>query len=380
MKKRSILIILMGIFLSACQVNDTPLIPDVTQTKTLESNQLTSDFVVWFGRHTYLNEQVYYYHTATGFKVEFYGRLIEIEMKLENKQNDIYYSISKNGEDILEGDVFVQSDALENIIIEFDSFDHHTLEVIKRSEPEDGVTSIQRITTNGYFKTVTTDDDHPHFLIMGASGISGHGALGQQGQPRTTENSSSLHAFGYLSARAFNGSVEFVSSSGWGLRFGFNDLSGQDNIARAYDYVGIDPSREIINIEHDHGINVPDYIIINLGGNDYNAVINKLTGFARTEAILEFKEAVAAFILELRKNAPEAHIIWTMTSGSQNGSAAKEVILLLDDIDQAFVHVVVIQQVGQGGDPIGANQHASYETHQKSAQNIIDLINQIKNK
>ena len=379
MKKIGIVVLLLTILFVVGCVNvpeETPLTEEPTLS-VIETEALNSSYVSWYGRAHYQDEQMFFYHSATGFKLSFYGRVVEIEFLLLEKINDIYYSVAKDGEDLLTSDTFVQSDGTSSLFVEFDTYDFHTIEVVKRSEPEDGITAVKKITTNGYFIEVEKEDQ-PHFLIIGASGISGHGALGSPGQQRSTANSSSLHSFGYLTAHAFNGSYEFVSSSGWGLAFGFNDRSGQSNIAKAYDYVGINPNREIVDVLYDHEI-VPDYIIINIGGNDYTSVINRLTGFERSEKVLEFKGAVAAFILKLRAQAPDAHILWTMTEGSMNGKAAREVIDMLDLEDRDFVHVVIIKQVGEDCDLAGANNHASYATHQKSAQNLIDQINAILN-
>jgi len=372
--KKILILLLMLLTLSGCSPAEITEEPSTEEyIKLLNKENLNSTYIHWYGRYIVQNDRVYFYHTATGFKVKFHGRVLNITMHLEHKNNDIYYSIGKDNEDLVSSEVYVQSEAKSILTIEFDSYSDHTVEVIKRSEPEDGITSIESMETNGYFKEVAINDEKPHFLIMGASGISGHGALGSPGQPRTTLNSSSLHAFGYLTAKAFQGSYEFVSNSGWGLKFGYNDLTGEKNIAKAYEYIGIDNNQDIVEIEYDHA-KVPDYIIINLGGNDYTAVINKLSGFEKTEKILEFKAAVASFILKLRSDAPNAHILWTMTEGSQNGTAANEVINQLAESDKAFVHMVIIKQVGDDGDLAGANNHASYITHQKSAQILVNKI------
>ena len=378
MTKLWILLLSLGFFLSGCSAQPVTEVPTEESIKVLEKSELNSSYIEWYGRHAYQNEREYFYHTATGFRLEFYGRVIDIELRLEDKNHDIYYSYAKDGEDLLTSGVYVQSEFESTLRIEFDTYDHHVVELVKRSEPEDGLTSLHRISTNGYLKEVTIPEDQPHFLLIGASGISGHGALGSPGQPRTTENSSSLHSFGYLTAAHFEGSYEFVSNSGWGLAFGYNDVSGEDNIVKAYDYIGIDPDQQIIDITYDHA-KQPDFIIINIGGNDYTSVINKLSGFAKTEKILEFKAAVADFIFKLREDAPEAHILWTMTEGSQNGTAANEVINQLSALDKAFVHMVIIKQVGDDGDLAGANNHASFITHQKSAQLLIDVIEGILN-
>lgn len=92
----------------------------------------------------------------------------------------------------------------------------------------------------------------------------------------------------------------------------FNDKTGEENIYKAYLNMGILPNRKVLEVPYEQVI-TPDVIIINVGGNDYSAVINPLNGFAKQEKIQEFKDQVAAFVLKLRADAPNAHIIWTMT-------------------------------------------------------------------
>jgi len=371
--KKIMMIILMSLFgfFSSCQQENIP-IDEPDKVNELSQDLLSNTYIEWYGRTEYKNNNMYFYYTATGFKVEFYGRIVEFSLGLEDKNNDIYFSVAKDGELLTDCDVIVLEDKEQKFQIIYDSYDTHTLEVVKRSEPEDGITYVSCIKTNGEFLEVE-ETDQMHFLMIGASGISGHGALGSEGQSRTTENSSSLHAFGYLVAQHYNGSFEFVSNSGWGIKYGYNDRLGKVNIYEAYDYIGIDPNQDIIMTSYNHE-KTPDVIIVNIGGNDYTSVINNYTGFEKQEKIEEFKTQVANFILKLRVDAPNAHIIWTMTSGSQNGTAAGEVINLFDTSDKAYVHLVIIKQVGEDGDPEGAHNHASYLTHQKSAQNIIDFL------
>ena len=358
--------------LTSCQAEEID--PEPEEKVNLLSGTLLADhYIAWYGRTEYKQDRMYFYHTATGFKVRFYGRVVQLTLSLTDKNNDIYFSIAKDGESLLDCDVIVLSDFEETYQVSFETYDEHELEVVKRSEPEDGITSLKSVSTNGEFLEITPDEDRLHFLIVGASGISGHGALGSAGEPRTTENSSSLHSFGYLTAMHYGGSWEFVSNSGWGLKYGYNDRSGNVNIYEAYQYVGIDNHQDLIETPYDHH-KVPDVVIVNIGGNDWNAVIRNYAGFEQQEKIDAFKAQVATFILTLREDAPFTHVIWTMTAGSNNGQAAVDVINLLDPEDKAFVHVVVIKQVGEDGDPVGADNHASYVTHQKSAQNIIDIL------
>lgn len=372
--KKIVIVMLMSLLvvLNACQIDEDTLVDDPDKVNELSQDLLSDTYIEWYGRTEYKNNDMYFYYTATGFKVKFYGRIVEFSLGVEDKNNDIYFAVAKDGELLTDSDVIVLEDDQQTFQVTYDSYDTHTLEVVKRSEPEDGITFVSSIKTNGEFLEIE-ETEQLHFLMVGASGISGHGALGTEGESRTTGNSSSLHAFGYLVAQHYNGSFEFVSNSGWGLKYGYNDRSGEVNIYEAYDYIGIDPNQDIVMTSYDHE-KTPDVIIVNIGGNDYTSVINSYTGFEKQEKIDIFKTQVANFILKLRSDAPGAQIIWTMTSGSQNGTAAGEVINLLDDNDKSYVHLVIIKQVGEDGDPIGAHNHASYITHQKSAQNIIDTL------
>jgi hypothetical protein len=112
-------------------------------------------------------------------------------------------------------------------------------------------------------------------MMVCASGGSGHGSLGYSddgkgGLGRNTSNSSSLHAFNYLTARMFGADVQFVANSGWGVSY----PSGK-SIYDVLDYSGITTSNSVngakTTAKWDHQKWVPDVIIFNIGGNDTTA-------------------------------------------------------------------------------------------------------------
>ena len=95
------LILVMGLMiLSACEKDEIidPIIPD--KIDVLENELLISEYIEWYGRVETLNEKVYFYYTATGFKIEFTGRVVDITLSLEDKNNDIYFSVGKDGESL----------------------------------------------------------------------------------------------------------------------------------------------------------------------------------------------------------------------------------------------------------------------------------------
>jgi hypothetical protein len=361
--KKLLILLIIFVFGFSCAGIEL-IIPSQEDISLLNNELLDSPYISWNGRHLYKDNKEYFYNTATGFDVDFNGSSIIINIVLEGIHDDIYFSISKDNEDILNSEAMAlsQSEALK---IDFSTYSTHHLTILKRSEPQDGLTSISSIETNGTFLKAESVK-RPHFLLLGASGISGHGALGSEGEPRTTQNSSSLHSFGFLTALVFGGSSEFVSNSGWGLISGYNPNSSINNIFNAYDYYGISSNQTLVGANYDNTIKKPDVVIINAGGNDYSAVINNLTGFDKLNKINEFKQAVLDLIIKIRSNASKALIIWTMTQGSLNGQAINSVIEQLSSDDKKLVKMVVIKDVGEAG-PVGADNHCSYQTHQASS-------------
>ncbi len=60
---------------SSCFKNGTDKDERASGVKIISGDELVADkpLVKWEGRYEYRDEQVYLYHTATGFTVEFYG-------------------------------------------------------------------------------------------------------------------------------------------------------------------------------------------------------------------------------------------------------------------------------------------------------------------
>ncbi|MDR0832205.1 MAG: hypothetical protein LBM99_04855 [Bacillales bacterium] len=172
----------------------------------------------------------------------------------------------------------------------------------------------------------------------------------------------------------YQAEVQFVAQSGWGVKWGYNNKSGNVNIRKALDFIGIDQNNNIIDIPFDIEQYQANFIIVNMGGNDYSSYVNTLSGNAKTEAINLFKESVAETCSYLLNKLPQAKIIWTYTSGASNGAAAVSAFSTLPINLQTRIFPTIIKQVGEDGDPEGADSHCSYVSHLKSAQNIADKI------
>jgi lipoprotein len=343
----------------------------IEKINLLEKENLQSDYVHWIGRTLYdeEKERVNFYYTATGFEIEFVGTSLSATIFAENynvQDRRPYFSAFIDDQDLGEELVFTVEKANEKVQLAKDlEYGKHKVKLLKRSEPYDGLTSIQQIKTDGYFDKYNINSSKLKFQILGASGISGHGALGQKGEKRTTKNSSSLHAFGYLTARMFDAETQFVSNSGMGLVWGHQPT----NLQKAYEYVGLDKNCNVIEEKWNHQNFVPDAVIVNIGGNDWTSHISNLKD--QSAAKKEFRTAVLNTLTNIHSLYPNTFIYWVHT-GSNNGTEASTVIN--DYSKRKQVKVVVMPKVGEDGDPEGANGHNSVITHIKAADIIAEAI------
>ena len=375
-------IILLGL-LFGCSINSEDKDNNQPDLMNRLSNEtlIDTDYIHWIGRTHYNSDEQkqYFYHTAGGFEVTFEGTYLKVIIHATNTDSENlrpYFSVLLNNQTPQEGQVISLTEETSEIVL----IDHlpegvHTIKFLKRSEARDSITAISVIETDGQFHTQNSTAQY-NILFLGGSGMSGNGVFGQQGVSRTTENSSSLHAFAYKIAEELDANYQFVASSGWGLKWGYNPTNndGQINIRSAFDKVGIDDQQNLIDIDFDHLSFIPDFIVINLGGNDFSAHVLNLTGEERSDAEKEFQDAVLEIIVYLNALYPSAVIYWTHT-GSINGNLAATVISDLDPL-RIYVEAVVIYSPGDNNDPIGSGNHAREITHERNAQLLITKINE----
>lgn len=356
------------------ETTDTTLPPvSLLSGESLEDSSL----VRWIGRTLYdeVAEKMNFYYTGTGFTVSFHGTEVRAVLSGTHTASSTerpYFTVSVDGEVAPEGrTVVLETPEADTVLVSGLEDGDHVLTFLKRSEALDSETAVSRIATDGWFLSPAPASE-TKVLILGASGITGYGVLGSQGQARTTANSDSLSGFGYLVARGLGADFQFVSASGWGLVWGYNNTSGTVNIQAAFDRVGIDDDGHLLEETCDPSLFVPDYIVVNIGGNDFDAYVSRLSGAALTAAKRTFREAVAAFCTKLHELYPDARIFWTHT-GSQNGT---EAATALSDLDpkETFAEIVVILKVGEDGDPEGAAGHAGVLTQAKNAQIVLSAI------
>ena len=336
-----------------------------------------SSVVRWIGRTEYKDEQVFTYYAATGFTVKFSGTKLYVTYTATNTDSDKnrpYFVCMVDGESPEEGKNFCLTKETQTVLVaENLTNGEHSATVLKRSEPENSLTSISEIFTDGKFLK-PDENTGLNVQVIGSSGITGHGCLGSSGQAWTTKNSSPFSSFGYLSASKFGGECQFVSASAMGMCWTFR---GVDTMANAYDAVGLvaeynaDGSTKSVkatSTKWNHSKWVPDVVIANIGGNDWNAHISSQTGENRTIAENQFKTAIENLLKHIHNLYPNAVVVWAVNSKSSgNGKLANEVIQTL-----SFSSKIKVVEIDSTKD--GADNHASAATHAKSAEVIVEAI------
>ena len=352
-----------------------PSLPE--KVSLLEGEKLKDeDFVRWIGRTEYSEGQVYCYYTATGFTVKFTGTELKVTFNATNTESDKnrpYFIASVDNETAPEGKSFSLTENTQTVTVAENLSDStHTVTVLKRSEPENSLTSVKKIETDGEFNA---PEKHTglKFQILGGSGISGHGCLGSAGEEWTTANSSSLNGFGYLAAKRFGAETQFVSNSGMGLLWSYR---GVENLSAAYNATGLiaeynnNGSTKSVKAtgEWNHSNWIPDAVIVNIGGNDWNSHISPLSGTARITAETQFKNAVKDLLTRIHNLYPNAKVVWTCNSKrSGSGALANEAVGTLE-----FKNSIRLVAIDETKD--GADNHAGAATQIANAKTVADAI------
>jgi hypothetical protein len=376
-------LLLSTMALMGCR-EEAPEVPKVDLL--LAEDMLSADpaYVKLEGRYDYTAPngsdpgRINLYHTASGFTVQFTGTALYAEFYSEISGNSEkhypYYNVAVDDEVLptaAEDRTFCLTGGQQRItIVEGLPYGEHTVKCLKMSEPYDALTSIVLMETDGGFveRDAAYDAGNFRFMFVCASGGSGHGSLGYSENGgnlgRTTSNSSSLHAFNYLTARMFGADVQFVANSGWGVSY----PKGR-SILDVLEYSGITTSNNVSGAQTtaawDHQKWIPDVIIFNIGGNDTTA-----DGFEKAT----YQKEVVQLVKRLHELYPKAYMIWTHT----NSNAGKYAVSALTDagiMKESYIQVAIIPKVGADG-TVGANNHNSIATHIATADILKDILAQ----
>jgi hypothetical protein len=356
-----------------------------TQIDPFLVNSISEDFLAdditirWLGR-THYNETVktnYFYFTASGFEVKFYGTSLEAEFVTGTNPlgKEPHLVVFIDGEtNPSSGTTIILDSGKKTYTIAAELAEgEHTVRVVKRSESIDSLTGLSKLTTDGYF--LQADQLRNRKIeVIAASSSAGFGNLASNtNEPKSTQNSDGLRAYAYLTSHMFDAELNIFSASGWPLLKG--PWTGNNNIPTAYDYVNVNS-----NIVWSHNNYSPDVVIINLGTNDWS-YISSLSAYDKIQALENFEIAFVDFIKKINQLHPDAVIVIAyglMNETNIYNSTLNAVQDAQDELPLVGIHSIQLPGVNSI-DGIGSSYHPSVATHIKAADVLVEAISEWMN-
>ncbi|OPG97466.1 GDSL family lipase [Chryseobacterium mucoviscidosis] len=245
---------------------------------------------------------------------------------------------------------------------------------------------IHALRSDGVFMPV---EEKPYKMeFIGDSITSGEGAIGA----KTEEDwipmwFSAIHNYTAMTADALNSEYRVISQSGWGVLTSW-DNNPNANLPDYYEQVcGLvtgDQNKALGALDkHDFISWQPDVVVVNLGSNDggafqtpewkdpvtgkvYKQRLNE-DGTYHEEDLAAFENAVTRFLTLLRKNNPEAKLVWAY--GMLGFPMLPAIYRAVDAYTKQSgdTKVSVIQLPNTTEETVGARSHPGELSHRRTA-------------
>lgn len=178
---------------------------------------------------------------------------------------------------------------------------------------------------------------------------------------------SAMSTYAQMVCCALGAEGRWISQSGWGIHAAWDgDLTRC--IPLIYEQTcATDASGKQA---YDFAAHPADWVIINLGTND-GAPLSRLKGRARAAYRQAFYQDALAFLRQIRRLNPSAHILWVY--GMCGHPLEKEIQQAIAEANDSKTHYLRVPQCR--GDEIGSRQHPGQASHRKVAQAIVKRIN-----
>lgn len=371
-------------------------------TQTTISNQINKiegtemnnlEYVRWLGRTFYdeTEELKYFYFTASGFEVAFYGTELKAIFKASNhdelnKQAYLVVLLDQEEDPTKGVTIILNQEEKEYTLAKGLEYGLHHIKVLKRSEASDSVVALRQVSTDGYFTEVSGEKTFK-IQFIGDSTSVGYGNLGSLGEPKTTANSDGLRAYAYLTGYLLDAEISIFSSSGWGVSRGFNTngiISETENIPNAFDYYAIDNTNKVYaqpgNWNHNNF--VPDVIVVNLGVNDFNSAgYDIMNSLDRVDLEYRYWLDYTAFLVKLNNLYPDALIIVAFRFINVPSGLVETTLEVINEanrlIGETKIYAFEVEPAGTLGNDYGCDYHSNVGTNKNIAQSLAEYINSL---
>lgn len=299
--------------------------------------------------------------SGSHFSFRFDGT--ECSMRASDTKRN-YYNVFVDGK--LYGKVTVEGEASVIRLAEKLPRGQHTVTVQKRTEAEQGRTTLYGIETDG---RLLPPPLAPARLIefIGDSHTCGYGTEGQSpSEPFTPETENCDLAWACITARYFGTDYVLIAHSGqgivrnWGDTKAASQVTMTDRMMRTFD-MAADPQWDFQGYK-------PDIVVIKLGTNDLSDDI------VPSERV--FSEAFRRMRDNLREKYGDVPILYVVPQGAGPFyDYARTVIKAMNDSD---LHCILqTDEIHDFGADLGAGYHPNHRGHRKIAASIIPYISTI---
>ncbi|MBR5419582.1 MAG: GDSL family lipase [Lachnospiraceae bacterium] len=216
--------------------------------------------------------------------------------------------------------------------------------------------------------------------FVGDSINSGEGSIGAREETQWISTFfSHIHAYPYMVAKALNADYRIVSQGGWGVYISW-DRNLEAAIPRVYEGICSvavpDFAVPGLHEKNDFAAWQPEVIVVNLGTND-NTGTHPEGREADPEELKKIQEAVCAFLHTLRKNNPQAYIIWAF--GILGDQPAPLIKAGIEDFKKQSgderVEYLPIPNTTE--ETVGSLGHPGEEAHRQAAEVITKRLREI---
>lgn len=257
---------------------------------------------------------------------------------------------------------------------------------------------IRGFRSDGFFLPVA--DKRFKLEFIGDSITSGEGTYGAHNEEDWIPMFMSCsHSYSLMISKALDADYRLISQGGWGVLCGW-DNNPHHNIPSVYEKIcGLalgDMNAQLGAAKpYDFDTWEPDAIIVNLGTNDASAFVQpqwsdpatgetfkqrlNSDGSYNQEDLLRFEQAVIDFLSMIRRNNPDSPIVWVY------GMLGYELTLAITDAINTYrklsgdSKVSFLQLPATTDETVGSRCHPGVPSHQRSAQVIIEYLQQLLN-
>ena len=337
-------------------------VAEETSNTWVEVNDST---VTTHGRTFYNDGYLWFNWTYSGFSFSFYGTSAKGIFR-SGEHNNAYLNVYVDGSLVASNTIILKGTKKTFTLIEGLPEGEHTITVRKRTENRGNATAgISHLQVDGYLLEQLPQKSQNTIEVIGDSITCGFGNLmdGTYSMGYQAKGQEGTLTFATLATSRFDAETTVIARSGIGFQYN-NGGDTADSMMDVYtqtDYFHNNGQ------DWDFAANPSDLVIIALGTNDTSA-----------PSADAFYQGATKFLAKVRKNNPDAIIIWAyevITASYSNQIKQVVVDANFEGDDKVFYHSLGLMD--KEADGVGLDGHPTVKTHKKEANGLALLIEEL---